>query len=201
MELVPLKFHIKGGNWSHYHQRIKSNNYQKIKEIILSGSQNQCAYCGYASIKNNIVNKNFNYKDNSKQNIIAACSLCTQCVLLDGFGQDSAFGGTIIFLPELEQIQLNHLIRSIYAGFERQASYKSRLADLLITFEERKEYVEKILGKKSYEPEYFAQGLLDTFIDDKKLEHPIFKNLRFLPDKAKLKNEIPDYVRTYFNTN
>jgi intracellular multiplication protein IcmJ len=201
MELIPLKFHIKAGNWNYYYQRTQSRNYEKIKEIVLAAHGNQCAYCGYVSQKNNIVNKNFNYRDNARENIIPACTICTQCVLMDGFGQDPLFGGIIVFLPELEQVQLNHLLRTVYAGFEKQASYKSRLSDLMITLEERKEYVETILGKKSYEHAYFAQGLLDTFIDDKKLEHPIFKNLRFLPDKAKLKNEIPDYIRTYFNTN
>jgi intracellular multiplication protein IcmJ len=199
MQLLPLRFHIKAGNWNYYHQRMESKNYSKIKEIVLEQYKNQCAYCGYVSINNKLVNKNFNYRDNAKENIIPACSICVQCVLLDGFGQDRQFGGTIIFLPELEQVQLAHLLRTVYAGFEKQASYKSRLADFMITIEERKEYVESILGKKSYEPEFFAQGLLDTFIDEKKLEHPIFKNLRFLPDKAKLKNEIPDFIRTYFN--
>jgi intracellular multiplication protein IcmJ len=201
MELIPLKFHIKAGNWQNYQQRLVSRNYSKIKEIVLNDYNNQCAYCGYASLNNNIVNKNFNYQDNAKSNIIPACAICTQCVLMDGFGQDPFFGGLIIFLPELEQVQLAHLIRTVYAGFEKQASYKSRLSDLMITLEERKEYVESILGKKSYEPEYFSQGLLDTFVDDKKLEHPIFKNLRFLPDKAKLKREIPEYIKTYLNAN
>ena len=199
MELLPLTFHIKAGNWQYYDQRKKSRNYEKIKEIVLKEYSECCVYCGYASMENNLVNKNFNYRDNSRENIVPACSICTQCVLLDGFGQDPLFGGTIIFLPELEQVQLAHLVRTIFAGSEKHASYKSRLSELIITFDERKEHVESILGKKSYEPEFFSQGLLDTFIDEKKLEHPIFKNLRFLPDKAKLKNEIPDFIRTYFN--
>jgi intracellular multiplication protein IcmJ len=120
---------------------------------------------------------------------------------MDGFGQTSSFSGVVVFIPEFSQIQLNHLIRALYASSEKNATYHSRLNEIYLSFEERKEYVEKIFGKKGYEPPYFAQGLLDIFIDSKKLQHPIFKNLRLLPDKAKLKDEIPDFVRTYFHTN
>ncbi len=201
MELINLIMHIKAGNWTRYNLRKESSNYQHVKDILCGDFQNKCAYCGYASSQNNLVNKNFDYHDNSKKNIVPACTLCTPCLVMDGFGQDQAFGGVIVFIPEFTQVQLSHLVRALYASSEKNAAYNSRLNEIFLSFEERKEYVEKILGKNSYQIEYFAQGLLDIFIDSKKLQHPIFKNLRFLPDKAKLKNEIPDFVRTYFHTN
>lgn len=201
MALLNLNMHIKAGNWLRYNQRKSSANYLSIKEIVSKTFENRCAYCGYHTTKLNLVNKNFDYHDNSKENIIPACSLCTPSVVMDGFGQDPDFGGLIVFVPELTQIQLNHLVRAFLASSEKNAAFSSRLNEVYLSIEERKEYVEKVFGKNSYKVEYFAQGLLDIFIDAKKLQHPIFKNLRFLPDKAKLKNEIPDYVRTYFNTN
>jgi len=201
MDLLDFTMHIKAGNWRRYYQRTQSANYQAVKDMVCNSFDQKCAYCGYASDKNNLVNKNFDYHDNSKNNIVPACTLCTPCVVMDGFGQDPAFGGVIVFIPEFTQIQINHLVRALYASSEKNATYHSRLNEIFLSFEERKEYVEKIFGKNSFQIEYFAQGLLDIFIDSKKLQHPIFKNLRFLPDKAKLKNEIPDFVRTYFHTN
>jgi len=200
MELLDLKMHIKAGNWKRYYQRTQSANYQAVKTIVSKNFANKCAYCGYASGKNNLVNKNHDYQDNHSKNIVLACSLCTPCVVMDGFGQDPDFGGVIVFIPEFTQIQLNHLVRSVYASIEKNATYHSRLNEIFLSLEERKEYVEAIFGKNSFKIEYFAQGLMDIFIDSKKLQHPIFKNLRFLPEKAKLKNEIPDFVRTYFHT-
>ncbi len=201
MELLNLTMHIKAGNWARYNQRKQSANYQSVRDIVCRDFQNKCAYCGYESSNHHLVNKNFDYHDNSKKNIVPACSLCSPCVVMDGFGQDPSIGGLIVFVPEFTQVQLNHLVRALYASSEKNPAYHARLNEIFLSFEERKEYVEKILGKNGYQLEYFAQGLLDIFVDANKLQHPIFKNLRFLPDKAKLKNEIPDFVRTYFHTN
>jgi intracellular multiplication protein IcmJ len=200
MELLPLKLFIKPGNWKHYSERLNSKNYSKIKDIILERDHSKCCFCGYQSSANELINVNNNYADNSKNNIALACSLCAPCVLLDGFGTDPNFSGLIVFLPEIQQIELNHMLRTIYAGMEKQVSYKTRLADVMITIEERKDYVEQLFGKKSYQVEYFAQGLMDTFIDEKKLDHPVFKSLRLIPERAKLKKEIPEFIETYFKT-
>ncbi|MBM4222726.1 MAG: hypothetical protein FJ161_02865 [Gammaproteobacteria bacterium] len=201
MERLNLSLHIKAGNWRKYHQRIESANYQKIHEMIGTECEYRCIYCGYQSKKNQLVNKNFDYQDNTRKNIALACSLCLPIVLFDGFGQDRSFNGTVIVMPELRQVELNHFVRGLIASAEKNPHYQSRLNEMYLSFAERKDYVEKIFGKNSYDPKYFAQGLMDTFIDEKKLQHPILKYIRILPDRAALKNEVPDFVEAYLHVN
>lgn len=199
MNLEELYFSCKAGNWNKFHERMLSNNYEQIKKMIMERDHKHCAYCSYPSEKNELVNKNHNYSDNTPENIVLACSLCRQITLFDGHGLAENFSGRIIFLPEIRQIDLNHFMRTLYATMKRQPSFKSRLSDILINLEERKDEVEKIFGKTSSQSRYFSQGLLDTMIDEKKIQHELVKSLKFLPDKSMLEEEIDEYIAYYFD--
>lgn len=199
MKLRPLFFHCKSGNWQQFHQRTLSKNYPKIKKIIADRDQNVCTYCGYPSAFNELINIDHNYNNNTQSNIAMACSLCQQVVLFDGHGLADNFGGKIIYMPEFRQLDLNHFMRSLYATMEKQPSFKSRLSDILITIEERKDEIEKIFGKTSSDARHFSQGLMDTFIDDKKIRHELMKKVKFIPDKTILEGEISEYITYYFD--
>lgn len=199
MKLEELNFNCKAGNWQKFHERTLSNNYDKIKSVIMQRDQSHCAYCSYPSEKNELVNKDHNYANNQPDNIVLACSLCRQVVLFDGHGLTDNFGGRVIFLPEIRQIDLNHFMRTLFATMQRQPSFKSRLSDILINLEERKDEVEKIFGKTSSQSRFFSQGLLDTMIDEKKIQHELVKSLKFLPDKSMLESEIDEYIAYYFD--
>lgn len=198
MELIPLQWHVKPGNWERYSHRLNLKNYDNIKEIILKAYDSRCIYCGYQSQDLELVNKDFDYQNNAKTNIIPACRLCLPCVLLDGFGRDPLFKGKIIYLPELSQIQLNHFVRALYAAMQKNSAASARLKELLISFDERREYVTQIFGKNSYEPELFSQGLMDIFVDNEHLQHPTLKMVRFLPDLDILKQDSEQVISCYF---
>jgi hypothetical protein len=198
MDLLPLTWHIKAGNWERYSNRLKLRNYSNIKDIILKSFEAHCAYCGYQTQDLELVNKDFDYHNNVKSNIVPACRCCLPCVLLDGFGRDPLFKGKMIYLPELTQVQLNHFMRALYAAIEKNPAASARLKELLISFDERREYVAQILGKNSYEPEFFSQGLMDILVDSEHLKHPVLKSIRFLPDFEVLKKDTQQVIAAYF---
>lgn len=200
-ELLPLSFHVKAGNWKKFQNRRKSLNYQNIRELILNDYSHKCAYCGYQATNLELVNKNHDYQDRTRQNIVPCCSLCLPVLLVDGYGQDPDFQGTIIYLPELSQIQLNHLLRASVAILHKHNLYQTKLNDVFANLDERKEYMEKILGKNSHKVEFFAQGLLDIFLNEQKMAHLLFKHLRYLPDKNILKKQAEEYSKVYFIEN
>lgn len=198
MDLIPLSWHVKPGNWERYASRLKLKNYQNIKDIILKAHDSRCSYCGYQSQDLELVNKDFDYHNNAKSNIIPACRFCLPCVLLDGFGRDPLFKGKIIYLPEMTQVQLNHFMRGLYAAIQKNPAASARLKEILISFDERREYVAQIFGKNSYEPELFSQGLMDIFVDSEHLKHPALKTVRFLPDFDILKADTEQVIYSYF---
>jgi hypothetical protein len=199
MELLPLRLFCQSGNWQSFFERTKSKNYQKIKEIILSRDQDACRYCGYHSKKNDLVNLDHNYSHNTQENIVLACKICVQVLLFDGHGLSETFSGKMIYLPEIQQVDLNHFLRVLYATKTRQPSFQSRLSDVLINLDERKDQVEALFGKTSSEAKNFSQGLLDLFIDEKKIRHELLKSIKFLPDKSTLEDEFEDYIDYYFD--
>lgn len=198
MDLIPLTWHIKPGNWERYFARLNLKNYDNIKSIILKMYESSCAYCGYQTSELNLVNKDFDYQNNAKINIVPACRCCTPCVLLDGFGRDPLFRGKMIYLPEMTQIQLNHFVRGVFGAIQKNSSAASRLKEVLVSFEERREYIVQIFGKNSYNPELFAQGLMDIFIDEERLKHPALKSVRFLPDQDLLMAERDQILAVYY---
>lgn len=198
MDLIPLTWHIKAGNWERYASRLKLKNYDNIKDIIVKMYESRCAYCGYQTQQLELVNKDFDYQNNAKLNIVPVCRCCAPCVLLDGFGRDNHFKGRIVYLPELTQVQLNHFVRALYAAAQKNPSAASRLKEVLVSFEERREYVAQIFGKSSYEPELFAQGLMDIFIDEQRLKHPALKSVRFLPDQELFSSDVDQLLAVYF---
>lgn len=199
MKLLPLKIVCKAGNWQHFHDRTLSKNYGKIKDVISARDESACSFCGYPSDKNELINKDGNYNNNKQDNIVLSCSICRQILLFDGHGLADDFGGRIVFLPEISQIDINHFMRTVYATMKKQPSFKSRLTDIMINIDERKDEVEGIFGKTSSDAKNFSQGLLDTFIDEKKLQHEIMKSLKFIPDKSMIENEIEDFISYYFD--
>lgn len=199
MKLLPLRLFCQSGNWQAFTERTQSKNYQKIKDIILDRDNNCCCYCGYRSSKNDLVNLDHNYKKNQQDNIALSCQICLQVVLFDGHGLSERFAGKMIYLPEIQQIDLNHFIRVLYATKTRQPSFQSRLSDILINLDERKDQVESLFGKTSSEARNFSQGLLDLFIDEKKIRHELLKSIKFLPDKSTLEDEVEDYIDYYFD--
>lgn len=199
MDLLPLKIVCKAGNWQHFFERTLSKNYNKIKEVICDRDKSACAFCGYPSHKNELVNKDHDYNNNRQDNIVLACSLCKQVVLFDGHGLAEDFGGKMVYLPEINQLDINHFLRTLYATMEKQPSFKSRLSDLLINLDERKDEVEAIFGKTSSIAKNFSQGLLDTFIDEKKIQHELMKNIKFIADKSIVESEVENFINYYFD--
>lgn len=61
---------------------------------------------------------NGNYRDTSDGNLATACVFCHQCLNLDRAGQMNS--GTLIYAPEIDQVTLHHLARSIYVARRTQ---------------------------------------------------------------------------------
>jgi intracellular multiplication protein IcmJ len=88
---------------------------EEQKARILERDNHCCQYCGFQAEKYQKVNvKDGNWNNLSDDNLVTSCIFCQQCFYLDRV--TSMRSGVLIWLPEMTQAALHHLIRAIYVA-------------------------------------------------------------------------------------
>ncbi len=193
MKLLPIVLTAKRGNWPRFKSRQNNKNFVSLERQILSRDQHTCRYCGFSSEKyQQVVNINNNYGPGQSiiNNMATACVFCAQCLFLDGIGHDNNWGGTLIYLPEISQSDLNHFCRVLFASMLRDAPYKGKLQAAYLSLKDRENIVNETFGPKSSDPFTFGQTLIDSNISSEQLQHPLMMQLRLLPDRKCFTEEI-----------
>lgn len=84
-----------------------------LKQKILDRDQNTCQCCGFKSEKyQQILFKDFNPNNLSEDNLLTTCIFCHQCFDLTHAADMKA--GTLVWLPEIPQADLNNIAKAIY---------------------------------------------------------------------------------------
>lgn len=199
MAFLPLKLNAKRGNWQHFMSRKANLAFRPIKESVLTRDENTCRYCGFQSDQfQEIVNIDQNYANNALSNLATACTLCAQCFFLDSVGLDGHSGGVMIFLPEIDQADLNHFCRALFCSMLRDSPYKGKLQAAYLSLQDRSKQVEEILGPNTQEPMVFGQALIDDGLTETQQNHPLLSVLKLLPIRKFYKNQAEYWKSTVF---
>jgi len=143
----------------------------------------QCQHCGFTAIEHmEVVNKDGNYMNNKMSNLMTACPFCCQCALLDIVGEGGLGGGTLIFLPELSQEELNALCHVLFSTIAVGNEASSESKDYYRALKARAKIVEKKLGEGLSSPSLYAQMILDANQDVRKLHKEVCSKVRLLPN-------------------
>lgn len=200
MEFLPIRISAKTGNWERFKSRRRNKKFLAAQEKIFKRDKNSCRYCGFKSAKYMVVvNHDQNYLNNKARNLVTCCSLCYPCFFVDKIGKIPQTGGSLIYLPEFSQGELNHFCRVLFSSLLKDAPYKGKLQTTFISLKERAKVVDDIFGPDSHLPEIFGQALLDSKLSAKELANPILSNLRYLPDRKYLKPQILFWKKTIFD--
>jgi intracellular multiplication protein IcmJ len=202
-QLLPINLIAKRGNWPRFHSRRSNESFTKLEKRILDRDQNTCRYCGFTSDKYQVVvniNNDYNPGQSHQDNLATACLFCAQCFFLDGIGHDNNWGGTLIYLPEIAQSDLNHFCRVLFASLLHDAPYKGKLQTAYLSLKDRENQVNQIFGPNSSDPYTFAQTLIDSNLTAEQLQHPVLTNLRLLPDRKCFNEEIIYWKKTVFDS-
>lgn len=192
MKQLPIALAAYRGNWQRFTARNRNKRFLAVQPKIFKRDNNTCRYCWLQAAEHNvIVNHDHNYSNNKATNLVTACIFCAQCFFLDSIGSANNTGGTIIYLPEISQADLNHFCRVLFTSMLRDAPYKGKLHTIYLSLKDRGKLVEEIFGPNSSEPNVFGQGLIDSALpQDKVTSNKIFTNLRLLADRQQFKKEI-----------
>lgn len=202
MKLLPIILTAKRGNWPRFRARRNNQNYLKLESKILARDNYTCRYCGFASEKYQVVvniNHDYTAGQSTPDNLATACLFCAQCMFLDGIGQGNNWGGSIIYLPEISQADLNHFCRVLFSSMLRDAPYKGKLQTAYLSLKDREHAVNEIFGPKSSDPYTFGQALIDSNLSDDQLRHPVMTHLRLLPERKNFTQEVNYWKSTVFD--
>lgn len=202
MNLLPIVITAKRGNWPRFKSRRSNKSFLKLEQQILDRDQHTCRYCGFTSERYQVVvniNQDYGPGQSVPNNLATACIFCAQCFFLDGIGRDNNWGGTLIYLPEISQADLNHFCRVLFASMLRDAPYKGKLQTVYLSLKDRENIVNDTFGPKSSDPYIFGQTLIDSNLSPEQLKHPMLQQLRVLPDRKAFTEEILYWKTTVFD--
>lgn len=197
-KLLDLKLQVGGDAWNLYAKRDMDPAFANFAKKVLARDSHKCAFCGFSAQQYmKVINLDNDYSNNKLSNLVTACPFCQQGLFLESAGKLQPGGGTVIYLPEMSQSQLNALCHVLYAAIVN-GSQHARVADSYIqSLKLRSRLVEQHYGKHMSDPSFMGQMILDSpGVDAQAVKEKIFSNVRLLPLMDKFETEIVAWART-----
>jgi intracellular multiplication protein IcmJ len=192
MLLHPIKLQAISGIWRLFTIRKADPAFLAFSKKILERDQYTCQFCGFqAKQYQEIVNLDHNYHNNKANNLVTACCFCTQCFFLEAVGKNEYGGGTLIYLPEITQNELNSFCHVLFCAITNATDYSSDAQNIYRTLKLRAKLVEQNIGEGMQNPALLGQMLIDSQIKDRaKISEEILSKLRLLPSHEKFSEQI-----------
>lgn len=191
MSLLPITLTAERGNWLLFKARKNNKRFIEFEKKILERDQYTCRYCGFQAFEfQSVVNHDQNYRNNKASNLVTCCPFCWQCFFLDALVDPQLGGGYIIYLPEINQGDLNNFSRVVFSCLLKNAPYKGKLQTTYLSFKDRTKQIEEIFGPGSSNPSTFGQTIIDSGLTKKELSHPILTQIRLLPERKFFEKQI-----------
>lgn len=191
MSGVTLKLMATPGAWRLYSARKADPNFKTFEQKILQRDRFTCQFCGFQAKQfQDIVNLDGNFTNNKMANLATSCCFCAQCFFIESVGVGGYGGGTLIFLPEFTQSELNSLCHVLFCAITNDTGYKNSAQSIYRSFKFRSQAVEDKFGEGTSDPAIFGQLLIDSGVSAEHGTDKILNNIRLLPSRAKFRKQI-----------
>ena len=177
--------------WRHFARRKEDQKFLPVAKRVFERDQYICQFCGFqAKEYQDVVNLDGNYLNNKFSNMITACCFCSQCLFLQGVGLDEMSGGQLIYLPEINQSDLNSFCHVLFCAMGNSTGYQDSAQSIYRSFKFRGQIVENKFGTGTSNPSVFGQMIIeyqDQFPDQ---GAHVLKDLRLLPSNVKFRVQL-----------
>lgn len=187
-----LTLHSIPAAWRLFTARKADEKFLKFSQRILERDAYTCQFCGFQARQfQEVVNLDMNYHNNKLSNMVVACCFCTQCFFLESIGKGDYGGGTLIYLPEISQPELNGLCHVLFCAIANATDYRMDAQNIYRTLKMRSKIVDQKLGEGMSNPSLVGQALVQASTDLKTSPNPPWLSmLRLLPARAKFSKQI-----------
>ena len=190
-----LKLMATPGSWRLYSARKVDPNFKTFEQKILRRDRYTCQFCGFQAKRfQDIVNLDGNYTNNKLQNLATSCCFCAQCFFIESVGVGGYGGGTLIYLPEFTQAELNSLCHVLFCAITNDTGYKNSAQSIYRSFKFRSQAVEDKFGEGTSDPAIFGHLLIDSGVSAENGTDKILNNIRLLPSRAKFRKQIESWA-------
>lgn len=189
----PALIHLKAsaGAWRLYSARQADPRFKVFEEKVFQRDHYTCQFCGFqARMLQEVINLDGNYTHNKLVNLVTSCCFCAQCFFIESVGVGGYGGGTLIYLPELSQAELNSLCHVLFCAITNDTGYKSTAQSIYRSLKFRSQPVEEKFGEGTSDPSIFGRLLIDSGNTDSEISHQVFQDIRLLPSRAKFRKQI-----------
>ncbi len=195
-DLLPLSLQSTPGSWRLFVIRRQDKNFQGFMQRIWERDEFTCKFCGFQAQKfQEVINLDSNYLNNKLPNMVTACCFCTQCHFLEAVGKSEYGGGTLIYLPELQQHELNALCHVLFCAIANASDYREDAQSIYRDLKMRNRMIEDKIGAGMSDPATFGQLLLDMdTVKREKMRQQIAPYVRLLPSRSRFKMQIDTWA-------
>lgn len=194
-ERCKLKLMATPGSWRLYSARKVDERFKDFERKVFLRDRYTCQFCGFqARHYQEIVNVDADFSNNRLTNLVTSCCFCAQCFFLESVGVGGYGGGTLIFLPELSQPELNSLCHVLFCAITNDTGYKSSAQNIYRSLKYRSQMVEDKFGEGTSDPAIFGQLMIDSGINTEEKREKLLHNILLLPSRAKFRTQIEKWA-------
>lgn len=193
--LSELKLRTSPSAWRMYSARKMDDKFKAFEQKVLVRDRYTCQFCGFqAKVYQEVVNLDGDYANNRLSNLVTACCFCAQCCFIESVGVGGYGGGSLIYLPELSQTELNSLCHVLFCAITNDTGYKNSAQNIYRSFKFRSQAVEDKFGEGTSDPAIFGQLIIDSGLIRQDEIDKFFNNVRLLPSRAKFRKQIEQWA-------
>jgi len=197
-QLIPLKFNIKRSIWRLSDAAHAGDpEFNAARDRVLDRDDYTCRACNFrspptktGSSYQEVHHLDDNHRNNAFDNLATLCPLCHQVFHIGNAGLNN--GGTIIWLPEISQSDLNHLARSVFVAIVAESEFSGSARSIYASLEARCLYIEEVFASGASDPAFFGQAFLES--NQRELRPDLVNGLRLLPSPSRFADAINHWV-------
>lgn len=171
--------------------------FRAVRPRVVARDHSSCQFCDLKAEVQDVHHLDDDHTNNVPDNLATADPLCHS---VHHIGQVGLSGdGRMIFLPEIDQRDLNHLQRTCFVvleiGDENQKKIAIKILKRLLA---RADVIEKSVWKTS-SPLDFAQGLIKAGEDEYERRNIVLEGVRLMFRPSRFVRYLPSWVKAYIS--
>lgn len=201
MTLRRITLRAQESSWRLFMLRKADPAFLSFSEKVFQRDEHMCQFCGFQAAKHQeIINLDHNYANNKINNLVTACVFCSQCFFLESLGKSDVGGGTLIYLEDMSQGELNALCHVLFAAIMTGTTYCTNAKNVYRSLRLRSQVVETHLGDGFSNPALLGQMMIDAHVENiNALHEKIAPKLRLLPNMTKYAYLMNDWAEAGLN--
>ncbi len=190
-----LSLKATANHWRLFVVRKADPAFHAFEQKLLERDGHTCQWCGFCSEQSlGLVNLDGNLLNNKAPNLAAACPFCLQCGFLEAVGEGDFGGGSLIYLPNMSQVELNALCHALFLSMFNCTELERQASSMYKSLRLQSQVVEKTLGEGFSNPAILGKMMIEAeSSQNKDLGSDFLTGVRLLPTYKRFTKDIKSW--------